>query len=47
MGLQREEMVDVFKKGKFELLALTETNMKENGGGGEGISRREANAIFV
>ena len=25
-------MVDVFRKGKFELLVLTETNLKGNGG---------------
>ena len=31
MGLQRgRESSDVFKKGKFELLALNETNMKKN-----------------
>ena len=27
---KREEEVDVFRKGKFELLALTETKLKEN-----------------
>ena len=27
----REEVVDVFKKGKFELLAFTETILKGNG----------------
>ena len=27
---KREEVVDVFRKGKFELLALTETKLKEN-----------------
>ena len=31
MGLQREKSVDVFRKGKFELLALTETKLKGNG----------------
>ena len=30
MGLQREEVVDIFRKGKFELLVLTETNFKGN-----------------
>ena len=28
---KREKMVDVFKKGKFELLALTEMKLKGNG----------------
>ena len=33
MGLQIErKVVDVFRKGKFKLLALTETNLKGNGG---------------
>ena len=27
---KREEVVDVFREGKFELLALTETKLKEN-----------------
>ena len=27
----REELIDVFRKGKFKLLALTETKLKENG----------------
>ena len=26
---KREEVVDIFKKGKFDLLALTETKLKE------------------
>ena len=30
MGLKREEVVDVFRKGKFELLAWTETKLKGN-----------------
>ena len=29
--IEREEVVDVFRKGKFELLALTETKLKGNG----------------
>ena len=29
--VKREEVVDVFRKGKFELLALTETKLKGNG----------------
>ena len=29
--VKREEVVDVFRKEKFELLALTETKLKENG----------------
>ena len=28
---KREEVVDIFKEGKFELLALTETKLKEKG----------------
>ena len=28
---QREEVVDVFREGKFELLSLTETKLKGNG----------------
>ena len=28
---EREKVRDVFRKGKFELLALTEPNMKGNG----------------
>ena len=28
---EREEVVDIFKEGKFELLALTETKLKEKG----------------
>ena len=28
---KREEVVDVFRTGKFELLALTETKLKGNG----------------
>ena len=28
---KREEVVDIFGKGKFELLGLTEIKMKENG----------------
>ena len=28
---KEEEVVDVFRKEKFELLALTETKLKENG----------------
>ena len=28
---KREEVVDVFKEGNFELLALTETKLKGNG----------------
>ena len=31
MGLQREEVVDVFRKGKYEPLTLTETKLKING----------------
>ena len=27
----REDVVDVFKKGKFEIFALTETKLKANG----------------
>ena len=30
MGLQREEMVHVFIKGKFELLVLIEKKLKGN-----------------
>ena len=30
--LEREEVVDVFRKGKFELLAPNETKLKRNGG---------------
>ena len=40
---KREEMVDVFKKGKFELLALTETKLK---GKGE-VSWSGVNVIFA
>ena len=29
--MKREEMVDVFGKGKFELLPFTKTKMKGNG----------------
>ena len=29
MGLKREEVVDVFRKGKFELLTLMETKGME------------------
>ena len=29
--VKREEVVDVFRKGKFELLSLTETKLKRNG----------------
>ena len=36
-------MVDVFKKGKFELLALTETKLKGNGK----VSRCGANGILM
>ena len=28
---KKEEVVDVFREGKFELLALTETKLKGNG----------------
>ena len=28
---KREEVVDVFREGKFEFLALTETKLKRNG----------------
>ena len=28
---KREEVIDVFRKGKFELLALTETKLEGNG----------------
>ena len=28
---KREEVVDIFKEGKFELLALTETKLKRKG----------------
>ena len=28
---KKEEVVDVFRKGKFELLARTETKLKGNG----------------
>ena len=30
--VKRGEVVEAFKKGKFELLALTETKLRENGG---------------
>ena len=29
--MKREEVVDIFKKGKFELLSLTETKLKWKG----------------
>ena len=29
---KREEVVDIFKKGKYEMLALTETKLKAKGG---------------
>ena len=29
--MKREEVVDVFRKGKFELIALAETKLKGNG----------------
>ena len=29
--MKREEVMDVFRKGKSELLALTETKLKGNG----------------
>ena len=29
--MKREEMVDAFRKGKFELLALAETKLKGKG----------------
>ena len=29
--VKREEVVDVFRKGKFEFLALTEAKLKANG----------------
>ena len=31
MGLKREGVVDTFREGKFEWLALTETKLKEDG----------------
>ena len=40
---EREEVVDIFKKGKFELLALTETKLK---GKGE-VSWSGVNVIFA
>ena len=38
---KREEVVDVFREGKFELLALTETKLKGNGE----VSLRGVNSI--
>ena len=40
---KREEVVDVFRMGKFELLALSETNLKEKGK----VSWCRVNGIFV
>ena len=40
---KREEVVAVFKKGKFEFLALTETKLK----GKRDVSGCEVNAIIV
>ena len=40
---KREKVVDIFKKGKFELLALTETKLK---GKGE-VSRSGVNVIIT
>ena len=40
---KRGEVVDIFKKGKFELLVLTETKLK---GKGE-VSRFGVNVIFA
>ena len=39
---KREEVVDIFKKGKFNLLTLTETKLK-----GEGVSWVEVNGIIL
>ena len=41
--MKREEVVDIFKKGKFELFALTETKLK---GKGE-VSWSGVNVIFT
>ena len=41
--MKREEVVDTFKKGKFKLLALTETKLK---GKGE-VSWSRVNVIFA
>ena len=40
---KREKVLDIFKKGKFELLALTETKLKGKGG----ASWSGVNAIFA
>ena len=40
---KREEVVDIFKKVKFELFALTETKLK----GKEEVSLSGANVIFA
>ena len=42
---KREEMVDIFKKGKFESLALTETKLKLKGKGE--VSWCGVNVIFA
>ena len=42
-GINDEEVMDIFKKGKFELLALTETKLK---GKGE-VSWSGVNVIFA
>ena len=47
---KREKLVDVFRKGKFKFLALTETKLKGNGEGSwcEEIERdREGMAILL
>ena len=37
---KKEEVVNVFRKGKYELLALTETKLKRNGEASLPVFRR-------
>ena len=43
---KREEVVDVFKEGKFELLALTETKLKEERERYHGVELMTSLALF-
>ena len=43
---EREEVVDIFKEGKFELIALTETKLKEKGERCHSLELMSSKSVF-